>query len=154
MKKARREARAAALQVLYEADTTRHPVDEVLAYRLEAAEIPAALHGFVGTVVHGALDYRPQLDALISAHAPDWPLEQMAVVDRNILRMALWECLLSPDTPLKVAINEAVELAKLFGSDSAPGFVNGVLGALAQQADTLRAQLADDETPAVTPDAG
>ena len=73
----------------------------------------------------------PALDRLIQKYAPEWPLDQMALIDRNILRMAIWEFAAERQTPLKVAINEAVELAKLYGSDSAPRFVNGVLGALA-----------------------
>ena len=71
------------------------------------------------------------LDEVIARYAPEWPLGQIAAIDRNILRMALWEFAVYHDTPIKVAINEAVELAKQFGSDSAPRFINGVLGALA-----------------------
>ena len=74
----------------------------------------------------------PEIDKIIVETAPEWPLEQIAAIDRNILRMALWEFAVFRETPLKVAINEAVELAKLYGSDSAPRFINGVLGALAE----------------------
>jgi N utilization substance protein B len=74
-----------------------------------------------------------QLDEFIAKHAPDWPLDQVAIIDRNILRIALWEFAVSGKTPIKVAINEAVELAKMYGSDSSPRFVNGVLGSLAAQ---------------------
>jgi N utilization substance protein B len=78
-------------------------------------------------------------DQLIHQHAPEWPLDQMAIIDHNILRMAIWEFAVGA-TPLKVAINEAVEMAKLFGADSAPRFVNGVLGALAsREAELLNA---------------
>ena len=79
----------------------------------------------------GVLAHRQQLNVLIEEHAPEWPLDQMAVVDRNILRIAIYELGdASLDTPAKVAINEAVEMAKSFGSDSSPRFINGVLGAL------------------------
>ena len=76
----------------------------------------------------GVVRYRDQLDDLIQKHAPAWPVAQIAVVDRNVLRMALFELSGQTDTPAKVAINEAVDLAKLFGSDSSSRFVNGVLG--------------------------
>ncbi|MDH3943913.1 MAG: transcription antitermination factor NusB, partial [Anaerolineae bacterium] len=69
-------------------------------------------------------------DAFIAEHAPEWPIDQVSVVDRNLLRIALWEIAVSEDTPVKVAINEAIELAKKYGSDSSSRFVNGVLGSL------------------------
>jgi N utilization substance protein B len=75
---------------------------------------------------------------LIAKYAPEWPLEQVAPIDRNILRLAFWEFAVQRETPLKVAINEAVELAKQFGSDAAPRFVNGVLGSLAEHKDEIR----------------
>ncbi len=73
------------------------------------------------------------MDVLIARYAPEWPLDQMAVIDRNILRIAIFEFYIGGETPVKVAINEAVELAKTYGSDSAPRFINGVLGTLAEQ---------------------
>jgi N utilization substance protein B len=75
---------------------------------------------------------------LIAEHAPEWPMEQVATIDRNILRIALWEIAVFGKTPLKVAINEAVELAKEYGSDSTPRFVNGVLGSLANRQQELQ----------------
>ncbi len=75
------------------------------------------------------------LDGLIAKHAPEWPLDQVATIDRNIIRISLWEFAVYQKTPIKVAINEAVELAKVFGSDSTPRFVNGVLGSLAAHLD-------------------
>jgi len=86
---------------------------------------------FAMALVRGVRENSQKLDELITAHAPEWPLDQVAVVDRNILRMALWELAIYKKTPLKVGINEAVELAKSFGTDSSPRFVNGVLGSLA-----------------------
>ena len=90
-------------------------------------------------VVWGVITHKARLDLLIHQHAPEWPLDQMAIIDHNILRIAIWEFAVG-ETPLKVAINEAVELAKVFGADSAPRFVNGVLGALAaREAELLQA---------------
>ena len=76
------------------------------------------------------LAHRDFLDKIIARYAPEWPVEQMAAIDRNILRIALYEIAQGEDTPVKVAINEAVELAKMFGSDASPRFVNGVLGSV------------------------
>ncbi len=86
---------------------------------------------FARKIIFGVLPLEQNLDLLISRYAPEWPLDQIAAIDRNILRIAFWEFAVQRETPVKVAINEAVELAKLYGSDSAPRFVNGVLGALA-----------------------
>ena len=84
--------------------------------------------------VLGTLERSEALDTLVAESAPAWPVGELAVIDRNILRIALWEFIISGETPLKVAINEAVELAKRFSSDSSPRFINGVLGSLATQA--------------------
>src|SRR5574337_515801 len=129
--KARRKARAVALQALYETDCTTHPAELVIEQRLEEQPLNAELDDFARRLVAGVLSRAETLDQLIHEHASEWPLDQMAIIDRNILRMAIWEFAVDRQTPLKVAINEAVELAKLYGSDSAPRFINGVLGALA-----------------------
>lgn len=96
---------------------------------------------FAEQLVTGVIEYQTLMDTLISRYAPEWPLDQMAVIDRNILRMAIFEFLISGETPIKVAINEAVELAKTYGSDSAPRFINGVLGTLADQIPALRQEI-------------
>lgn len=131
--KDRTRARGIALQALYELDITNHPVGTVLQERASDCDLDDGLIDFFRSIVLGVLPIRTELDRFIADHAPDWPLDQVAVIDRNILRMALWEFALGEDIPLKVAINEAVELAKTYGSDSAPRFVNGVLGALANR---------------------
>ena len=131
--KDRTRARGIALQALYELDITNHPVGTVLQERASESGMSDELIHFFRSIVLGVLPIRAELDRFIADHAPDWPLDQVAVIDRNILRIALWEFALAEDIPLKVAINEAVELAKTFGSDSAPRFVNGVLGALASR---------------------
>lgn len=126
----RRQARIAALQVLYELDCTKHKVEEALA-RLEAGEaLTQEVLGFTVELVRGVLQNKSELDALIKIFAPAFPAEQMSIVDRNILRLAIFEILFNDKTPFKVAINEAVELAKAFGSDSSPRFINGVLGSI------------------------
>jgi len=130
--KARTRARGTALQVLYEIDMVGHPPVQVLQDRLEEEPFPDELAEFIRQIVFGVLPLREQLDQVIARYAPEWPLEQIAAIDRNILRIATWEFAAQRDTPVKVAINEAVELAKAFGSDSAPRFVNGVLGSLAE----------------------
>ena len=81
-------------------------------------------------IIFGIYPQRPSIDDQISQYAPEWPFDQIAIIDRNILRIAVWEMVFSAETPMKVVINEAVEMGKLFGSDSSPRFINGVLGSL------------------------
>ena len=123
-----RQARILALQALYELDTTQHTAADVIAYRLEDQPLPPEGETFLRSLVGGVLTYLDRLDELIQLYAPAWPVAQIAVVDRNVLRIALFELSGQTKTPPKVAINEAVDLAKLFGSDSSFRFVNGVLG--------------------------
>jgi N utilization substance protein B len=137
--KVRRKARALALQILFEVDSVGHSVEVALPTRLEAAgdedraaareSLPTEGELFVHTLVDGVLRDHDELDGLIAKYAPEYPVDQLAIVDRNILRLAFYELKHMGDVPVKVAINEAVELAKLYGSDSAPRFINGVLGA-------------------------
>lgn len=127
--KQRRLARAVALQALFEIDSVNHPPDQVLAYRLGEEKLTEEGGTFARDLVLGVLSVKDELDTLITRFAPEWPVNQLAIVDRNVLRLALYELLNLSDVPVKVAINEAVELAKTYGSDSAPRFVNGVLGA-------------------------
>jgi len=131
--KARRRARALALQTLFEVDMAGHDPRRVLQQRV--ADSGAEDHGaeFAQHLVEGVLDYLSEIDPVISDIAPEWPLEQMSPIDRNILRIAIFEMTFDPAIPTKVAINEAVELAKLFGSDSSRRFVNGALGTLASR---------------------
>ncbi|MBU0510646.1 MAG: transcription antitermination factor NusB [Chloroflexi bacterium] len=136
--KHRTRARGVALQVLYEIDLVRHPLGVVLEHRLADASLDDRLADFVHQIVQGVFPMTQQLDIFIAEHAPEWPLNQVAIIDRNILRIALWEFAISGNTPIKVAINEAVELAKTYGSDSSPRFVNGVLGSLAARQNEIR----------------
>jgi N utilization substance protein B len=126
----RRKARIAALQTLYELDCTKHKVEETSA-RLRAGEtLTQEALSFSEELVEGVVQHKSELDALIKKFAPAFPIEQMSIIDRNILRLAISEILFSDKTPLKVAINEAIELAKGFGSDASPRLINGVLGAI------------------------
>ena len=130
--KPRTRARALALQVLYEVDIANHVPGEVFTARLEETPLTEELSEFARQIIFGILPITNELDQLIAKYAPEWPMDQIAAIDRNILRMSLWEFAVFHETPMKVAINEAVELAKQYGSDSAPRFVNGVLGSLAE----------------------
>jgi N utilization substance protein B len=131
--KARTRARSIALQVLYEMDMADHPPAQALTERLEEDPLENDLAEFVRQIVFGVAPLRVRLDEVIARYAPEWPFDQIAAIDRNVLRISVWEFAVSGMTPVKVAINEAVELAKQFGSDSAPRFVNGVLGSLAER---------------------
>jgi len=131
--KSRTKARGIALQVLYENDIMGHPPGEVLSNRLEEEPLEDNLVEFTRQIIFGVLPLVAKLDNFIAQHAPEWPLDQVAIIDRNIIRIALWEFAVEGCTPVKVAINEAIELAKIYGSDSTPRFVNGVLGSLANR---------------------
>lgn len=131
--KVRHQARIAALQALYEIDCTGHTPALVIEQRLEEADLPEPGQHFARDLARGVVDHRDWLDTFVAHYAPEWPVDQIAIIDRNILRMAIYEILVSRDTPIKVAINEAVELAKKFGSESSGRFVNGVLGTLVAQ---------------------
>jgi N utilization substance protein B len=128
--KARRKARGLALQALYELDCTTHPLEQVIRARLEDAALSDDGEKFVFALVNGVVTHGAELDALIQKYAPEWPLDQMAIIDKTVLRIAIWEFAISRITPMKIAINEAVELAKIYGSEAAARFVNGVLGTL------------------------
>jgi len=106
--------------------------------RVAEAELEESLAQFAHQIIFGILPLVTLLDTFIAKHAPEWPLEQVATIDRNIIRIALWEFAVYKKTPLKVAINEAVELAKEYGSESTPRFVNGVLGSLANNQNEIQ----------------
>ena len=139
--KPRTKARSVALQALYELDLTDHKIGLVLENRFKEIELSPDLQEFALEIVQGVAPIRGILDEHIAEHAPEWPIDQISIIDRNLLRIALWEFAIKGDTPLKVAINEAIELAKKFGSDSTPRFVNGVLGSLAAQENEIRIAL-------------
>lgn len=123
----RRKARTIALKALYEVDLTGHPAHAALDSLLEG-QLSEEAKAYARELVRGVLENKGRIDGIIARCAPAFPLNQVAVIDRNILRLAVHEALVARSAPVKVAINEAVELAKHFGSESSPRFVNGVLG--------------------------
>ncbi len=122
--------RALALKVLYEVDSVGHDMDETLTRFLTEEELSEENVAYACELVSGVVQNREKIDRNIKSFAPAWPVGQIPVVDRNILRLAIFEILLNNKVPVKVAINEAVELAKTFGSDNSSKFVNGVLGSV------------------------
>ncbi len=127
---ARRKARALALQALYEVDSVGHEVEEVVTKLLVKGGLSEENGAFVRELVSGVIQNKEKIDLNIQNFAPAWPIKQIPVVDRNILRLAIFEILINNKVPVKVAINEAVELAKTFGGDNSSKFVNGVLGSV------------------------
>ena len=126
----RRKARAIALQALYELDTTRHEVGGVVDRLLAEEGLSGDNNDFVHQLVGRAVQHRKEIDGSIQRFAPTWPVEQLSAIDRNILRLAISEILFDNEVTVKVAINEAVELAKKFGSENSSKFINGVLGSV------------------------
>ena len=130
----RRHARIVALQVLYETDLAWHDTAGVLERRIDEDSLPVDAASFARRLVRSVFENREEIDKIIARFAPSWPIEQMAIIDRNILRIAVFEIMLEGEPPPKVAIDEAVELAKMFGSDNSSRFVNGVLGSIMETA--------------------
>ena len=130
MKGPRQRARTIAFQVLCEISTTRHDPVKTLDQLLEGSRLSETNASFTKELVSGVIKNKQEIDEYIRRFAPAWPIEQLPVVDKNILRLAIYEVLLDNRVPTKVAINEAVELAKIFGSENSAKFVNGVLGAV------------------------
>ncbi|MBU1348801.1 transcription antitermination factor NusB [Patescibacteria group bacterium] len=125
-------ARAVALQTLYEWDFHRGEKDTKVILERDLEEFAPELDekDFARSIVTGVLAHKQDIDATITKFAPDWPLEKITTVDRNVLRIGTFELKFNDDIPSKVAINEAIELAKTFGGESSGKFVNGVLGAV------------------------
>jgi N utilization substance protein B len=134
----RRKARVKALQALFEIDSVGHDVAEVLGRQTEDDPLEGESAIFMKELVEGVLSNEGEIDSVIEIYAPAWPVVQMALVDRNILRLAIFEILFNNKVPVKVAINEAVELAKMFGGDNTPKFINGVLGTVSAQSGKKR----------------
>jgi transcription antitermination protein NusB len=130
---ARHQARILALQLLYEIDLTGHDREEATDHLFEEDAVPTGIRTRVRRLVSGVETHRAEIDPLIEAAAPAYPLAQVPAVDRNVLRLAIYELRHEPDVPPRAAINEAVELAKRFGGDHSARFVNGVLGTILDQ---------------------
>ncbi len=130
----RRQARMIALQTLYEYDMANHNPTEVLQRHAEERNLHPKVTEYASELVLGACSHLADIDAHIQSAAREWPLQQMARIDKNILRLAIYEILFNNTVPAKAAINEAVELAKTFGSETSSRFVNGVLGTIFNRA--------------------
>jgi N utilization substance protein B len=126
-------ARTLALQVLYQWDfhgKKDKDLSKIISYDKQEFAPEFNDHGFVGDLVKGVIDKLKELDELITKNAPDWPIDQITTIDRNVLRIGLYELLYNKEIPSKVAINESIELAKTFGGEASGKFINGVLGAI------------------------
>ena len=142
----RRRGREAALQLLYAIEITHADAQEVLGSSWARALTAARTREFTGALLQGVVASRDEIDALIREWSANWSLERIGLVERNILRVAIYELLFMPEIPPNVTINEAIEVAKRYGAEDAPSFVNGIL-------DRIKEQIAPSEdTPAVAPD--
>ncbi len=127
----RRKARKDALEILYEKEITGQPLDVIIKNRKVARAEEAS--EFTVELVEGVEKHLKQIDSIIRAHTDNWALERMPIVDRNLIRIGLYELLYEEDIPYSVSINEAVELAKIYGMEESSKFVNGVLGRIATE---------------------
>ena len=125
--KRRTKGREAALRVLYQLDLTRDPPEEILREFWEESPLGAEVRSFAEQLVRGVIDQRAHLDSLINEVSAHWSVDRMSVIDRNILRIAIFELMCMADIPPKVSINEAIELAKVYGAKESPAFINGIL---------------------------
>ena len=144
---ARRKARECALQMLFQHDMAQLPVDEILiTYWKELADAEEDVRDFANDLVRGTLSHSGEIDELIRQRTEHWRISRMAVVDRNLLRLAVYEFLFQPDTPKTVAINEALEIARRFSTHEATQFINGILDAIKRDLD----ENPEDTVPQVT----
>ena len=131
---ARRQARAIALQALYETDASGHKIGNVIQRLTAEPAVSTEIATLARGLVVGVVARQSDIDNLIADAAPTWPLSQMARVDKNVLRLAIHEAFIDNSAgPLRSTINGAIELAKTFGSDSSSKFVNGVLATIAER---------------------
>ena len=126
----RRKARILALQALYEIDCSSHDADHIVTRYMKEKSLPEEVFRFTRELTRGVLEHKQEIDTIIKRFAPLFPLKQVAIVDRNILRIAIYESVFDNKVPVKATINEAVELAKSYGSDTSSKFINGVLGSV------------------------
>jgi N utilization substance protein B len=129
----RHKSRIITLQVLYELDCSGHRTDDILSRLTTDQNISVDIADFVRHLITGVETNRNKIDETISKFAPAFPVKQISAIDRNILRIALFEMLFDGTVPVKAAINEAIELSKHFSSDTSPKFINGVLGSVAKE---------------------
>jgi N utilization substance protein B len=136
----RRKARILALQALYQVDLAQVDTEEALALLSRDSEIPEDVQSFAEVLAKGVSRRVEEIDRLIRTTSDNWRLERMALVDRNILRLAVYELLCHPEIPERVTINEAIELGKLFSSEESGAFINGILDQIRISLHPLRAE--------------
>lgn len=144
----RRQSREIALKLLYAWDITQEPAADLLQAPWVESLGPEGVRRFALTLVEGVVRHRDEIDALVQAWSMNWSLERIGVIERNILRFAICELLFLSDIPPNVTINEAVEVAKRFGTDEAPSFINGILDRIKQEVVGMR----DEREAAAFPD--
>ena len=140
----RRRAREFALQMLFQIDLTGNAPRDVFPLFWSTREVEDDLREFAQALVLGVMSHREQLDEVIGGSADHWRLERMATVDRNVLRLAVYEMLSEPQTPHPVVIDEAIEVAKKFGSEDSGSFINGILDAVRGRIERGKLDLSPD----------
>lgn len=134
---ARGKARRRALDVLFESEAKGLPLDGMLEERLRPTSERPPLSEYAVHLVRGVTDHRERIDELLSSYSTDWTIERMPAVDRNVLRIGVYEVLYAEDVPDAVAVSEALALVTELSTDESPAFVNGVLGAIVRQRSTI-----------------
>ncbi|NLJ24067.1 MAG: transcription antitermination factor NusB [Firmicutes bacterium] len=129
----RRKAREAALQALFQIDVGKAIADQAVAYAIDLNDLDGETEEFCRSLVNGVMVHQDSIDESIERLAVDWSLSRLGNVDRNVLRMALFELMYRQDIPVGVTINEAVEVAKTFGTTDSGRFINGILGQFARE---------------------
>jgi N utilization substance protein B len=151
-----RLVRQATLEALYESETSGHDPEGSYERRLDALADEAEVavgdgpRGFGKGMLRGIIRLRPEIDTYIQEAATQYPIDTLAIVDRNILRLAIWELLTDNSAPVAAVVNEAVELAHRYGGESSPGFVNGVLRTVSQRIHAAKSALQDEPQEAET----
>lgn len=128
----RRRARIVALEMLYQLDMTDGDVKDITAAQFEEKNLAKDSRGFIVRLVNGVWEHRNEIDKLIETNAENWSVYRITLIDRNILRLAVFEMVYCPDIPFKVAIDEAIELGKIYGAEDSGAFINGILDKIAQ----------------------
>ena len=131
----RRQSRECAAQILYEVDLSGIPPDEALQAFWEMHPVPSDVRAFAELLVRGACIEHERIDGILAEHSAHWRIPRMAAVDRNIMRMAVYELYHCPDIPIRVTLNEAIEIGKKYGTEESSAFINGILDQIAKLVD-------------------
>jgi N utilization substance protein B len=136
----RRKAREYALQMLFQWDITHDSIEQIKSTFWEGQDEPEETREFAEKLASGSIEHVEEIDVLIQRHAENWRLDRMAVVDRNILRVATYEFLYDAETAKTIVINEAIEVARRFSAQESPQFINGILDSIRKEVESLGAQ--------------